>query len=1007
MRRLPRKLLPLLSSILIGTLVAGASPGVVNVEICEKGVSKDNSRLEPAAAAENGIPAGEVSKESQWPENPVVTEKYTEEAFGFFELPQKYIATGVRADRAFPTLVRAIATVTLPAGNHRLLLRARGQSRVLINGKMVLETPFAQATQYVRAIDGFLPLEEQDSAVNLGPGYRHVPPGNREALATVQFAGKPVTVVLETLIGQVSPALKSPFRPELGETVVAVALEGSTEWRLLSPGKREVPYTDAGWEAYAEERRQRLAAMDQAARRARRLESGEYWARRRKAATAYLASTPEEPVPALPAGYPGFNAIDHFIGNRIQQVAAQAGGSEHSGKIDFYRDIKPILETRCYDCHQGAKVKGGLRLDSLAAALAGGKADGPAIVPHKPDESSLVQRILSTDSEEMMPAKGGPLPKEEIEKLRLWIDEGASWPEFPVQSFVFTPLTDDLTFIRRVFLDTVGVTPNEEEINAFLADKSVDRRTRLIDRLLADQRWADNQMGYWLDVLAENPNIINPTLNNTGPFRWWVYESMLDNKPLDLMVTELIRMQGSVFFGGPAGFGMASENDVPMAAKGIIVSSAFLGVEMQCARCHDAPTHVSKQEDLFQLAAMLAQKPIKVPITSSVSLDKLKAGGRKPLISVTLLPDSVVQPAWPFTRFVDEQVAVAMAEDPKSPRDRLAAMITAPQNERFAEVMVNRTWQRLMGRGLVDTVNDWEKSTPSHPHLLRWLAREFVRTGYDQKAIIRLILTSHAYQRAVDPTLAAPSPLFVAPAIRRIGAEQLVDSLFAATGKSMAKAVGPVAIDIDGARPVGLSLNLGRAHHAWTLTSGSNERDRPSLQLPRLQAVTEVLEVFGWNGARVACSSGIRDVAPNVLQPALLANGTMMTWLTRLSDDHALTALALEEQPLEKLVDRLFLRLFTRHPSAYERAVYVAALKDGYETRKITAKTEPVAPPPPRKFVAWSNHNIPEANILRMEEDAEAKRGDPATRRLAPAWRNRFEDVIWAMLNAPEWAREF
>jgi hypothetical protein len=152
-------------------------------------------------------------------------------------------------------------------------------------------------------------------------------------------------------------------------------------------------------------------------------------------------------------------------------------------------------------------------------------------------------------------------------------------------------------------------------------------------------------------------------------------------------------------------------------------------------------------------------------------------------------------------------------------------------------------------------------------------------------------------------------------------------------------------------------------------------------------------------------SSGIRDASPNVLQPALLANGTMMTWLTRLSEDHGLTALALEDQPLENLVDRLFLRLFTRPPSAKERAEHIAALREGYDSRRTFAQISPPASVPRRKYVSWSNHNIPEANSLRLEEEAEAKQGDPPTARLAPDWRSRFEDVLWAMLNAPEWAR--
>ncbi|MEY5012277.1 MAG: hypothetical protein RLZZ253_3416 [Verrucomicrobiota bacterium] len=137
-------------------------------------------------------------------------------------------------------------------------------------------------------------------------------------------------------------------------------------------------------------------------------------------------------------------------------------------------------------------------------------------------------------------------------------------------------------------------------------------------------------MGYWQDVLAENPNILNPTLNNTGPFRWWIHESLVDRKPADLMVTELLRMKGSERFGGPAGFGVASQNDVPMAAKGTVVAAAFLGVEMKCARCHDAPAHASKQEHLFQLAALLANKPLTVPKTSSVPMDRLHTGSRKP-----------------------------------------------------------------------------------------------------------------------------------------------------------------------------------------------------------------------------------------------------------------------------------------------------------------------------------------------------------------------------------------
>ncbi|MDP3070915.1 MAG: DUF1553 domain-containing protein [Opitutaceae bacterium] len=965
---------------LLVLLAAPIAAAGVRVEICEEGVLR------------SGWPATE----------PAATESFAEDAFGLFELPLKYVATGVRGDRASPTLVRASATITLPPGRHRLLLRSRGAARLSVAGRMVLETPFDQPRQFAVGNAGELPVEEQETFIELDAGVRFLPPGNREALGEIAWEdAAPREVVLETLIGGIEPKSKRPFRPELGETIVAVSLAGTGEWRLLAPSALQVPYTDAGWAAYTAERRERFAVMNAAARAARRAQHAGYWEKRRAAAHAWLSSTPEVPVPTLAAGFAAHNPVDHFIAARIAQAAAQETPRVRSGGVDFFREIKPILEAHCYSCHQGAKVKGELRLDTRAAALHGGAGDGPAIAPGLPKASALFQRITSSDPEEVMPAKGDRLSPRDVALIERWIAEGAVWPEFPPGRRSPTPLADDLTFLRRVSLDTVGVVPSEAEIAGFLSDPAATRRARAIERLLADPRGADHQMGYWLDVLAENPNLINPTLNNTGPFRWWLHESLIDHKPLDLLVTELIRQEGSERFGGPAGFGIASQNDVPAAAKGIILAGAFLGVEMKCARCHDAPTHAAKQSELFQLAAMLEKKPLKVPATSSVPLDHLRLGGRMPLIEVTLAPGTTVAPAWPFARFCDEATAAAIAEEPDNSRDHLAALITAPQNERFAQVMVNRLWQRLMGRGLVETVGDWEKSSPTHPELLRWLGRELVRNGYDLRAIERIILGSHAYQRAADPAMTEPSPLFVAPAPRRIGAEQFVDSLFAATGKPFA--VEPVNLDLDSVRTIENALDLGRATRAWMLASTSNERDRPSLMLPRIQAVADVMEVFGWRAARPDASSGIRENAANVLQPALLSNGTMMTWLTRLSDDHGLTRLALEEQSPERLVERLFLRFFTRPPTAEEANTYIAALAPGYAGR-VVSRTDPApAPPVRRKYVAWSNHMKSEANSLRLEEETAARRGDAPTARLDSDWRRRFEDVIWALLNAPEW----
>ena len=352
-------------------------------------------------------------------------------------------------------------------------------------------------------------------------------------------------------------------------------------------------YTDEGWNEYEAARRRELHEINAQRRAALRDTHREFWERRREVARTWLATSPEITVPALPPGYPAHNAIDHFLAVKLAAVKELPADKDKG--VDFFAEIQPLLQNHCGNCHQGPKAKGGLRLDRAAGALAGGESGTPAVVPQHPEQSELLTRLRMTEGDGRMPPIGDRLKPGEIELLERWIREGAKWPEFDMGRLTVTPLTEDLSFLRRIALDTVGVVPSLEEIAAFQSDKRRDKRAQVIERFLSDSRWADHWMGYWQDVLAENPNILNPTLNNTGPFRWWIYESLLDDKPLDLFVTELLRMKGSERLGGPAGFGIASQNDVPMAAKGTIISAAFLGVETKCARCHDSPYHLSNQ----------------------------------------------------------------------------------------------------------------------------------------------------------------------------------------------------------------------------------------------------------------------------------------------------------------------------------------------------------------------------------------------------------------------------
>ncbi|RFC45645.1 MAG: Protein of unknown function DUF1553/DUF1549/Planctomycete cytochrome C [Verrucomicrobia bacterium] len=943
------------------------------------------------------LPAAEVAVEiceqglndaDAWPaQSPTATEHFTVSAFALDRLPAKFVDDGLRGERPSPSLVRMTATVHLPAGAHRVFLRCRSAARIFIDGQLATETPFPPKS----GGDGSQKDTQRLVALDLGPGYRFAPNGEFERIAPLHLPKDgPVAVKLEAFVG--GREGKAPRRVELGETVAAIALHGGNEWRVLSPDGSGFAYTDDGWAAYRERTHRQIDRLEAITRRSRRASSDALWQERRAAAQRWLAVTPAEPLPTAAATHP----IDRFIDAKLASLKAQQPTRNPSDtqSIDFFRDIKPLLDSRCLECHRGEKSKGGLRLDSRESLLAGGKT-GPAVVIGDPSRSEIFLRITHGDANEVMPPKGDPLSTAETIQLARWIQQGLPWPDLPLVRREAAPPTDDLSFIRRVTLDTVGVPPSPQETQAFLADATPQKRVKLIDRLLADPRWAEAWMPMWQDLLAENPNILNPTLNNTGPFRWWLLDSLTDDLPVDRMITQLVLQRGDPATGGPAGFGVASQNDAPFAAKGTIITAALLGVDTKCSRCHDSPTGATKQEQLFQLGAMLASAPVDVPVTSSVDPVKLHAGGRKALIEVTLKPGSKVEPAWPFESFVP----AALGASVENPRERLALLLTAPENERFAQVLVNRIWARFMGRGIVEPLDDWEKGKATHPELLRWLASEFVRNGYQVKPLTRLILTSNAYQRATDPTLRAPDPLYTAAEPRRLLAEQIVDSMISTTGKPVV--VEPVCLDLNGRRDIKNSTHLGTPGRAWMLASLSNERDRPSLSLPRLQAMTDVLSAFGWRGARQDPSS-YRDTAPNALQAAILANGVLSRWVTRLSDDHELTQVALTAPSAAALVDHLYLRLLTRQPTAEERQRHVAYLSDGFASRVVPDAPPITKPHVPPKFVTWTNHLQPESNVAKQELAAEAERGDPPTHKLTASWRSRCEDVIWALLNSPE-----
>ena len=847
----------------------------VRVEIFEHRVSDADAAASDWAV--NDSNKKEPTVEVSWSNlPPTKTDSWNEPAFALAELVPKYSPRGVRRDRTSPFLIRLAAAVTLPAGEHQMLIRAIRGGRLSIDGRVLATSSFyPQAGGPQLASDAEVVTDQL--AVQLVKEVALLLPGHSEATATFVSDGRPHVIAYDLFVGGKN------LRPELGRPSVSISTNGSP-YRLLTADPQWFDFTDEGWTHFARE--QRAHAAEVAAARRAQAEELAYWKSRHDLARVEAAKQPAVAVPAISnSQFSILNSIDAFIIEKLAKAGARQA-----------------------------------------------------------------------------------------------------------------PLADDASFLRRITLDTIGLVPTPDALTAFLADSHPDKRARAIDRLLAGPGWADQWVPYWQDVLAENPAILKATLNNTGPFRFFLADALRDNWSMDGFVTALVGMEGSGRNGGSAGFAVASQNDLPMANKAQILSSAFLAMEMKCARCHDAPNHPFNQEDLFAISAMLQRAPIKVPGSSLTQGLNVNSH-----VTVSLNPGQQIDAHFPFASLKTDPLP-GVLRNPEDTREQLAAIMTDPRNERFAQVLVNRLWKRLLGFGIVDPVDDWENVSPSHPGLLTWLGRELITHDHDLKHVARLILNSATYQGVITDhgsrIVKARDRLFESPARRRLSAEQLVDSLFQVAGKNFDSE--ELNFDLDARRTSKDFLSLGNPQRAWEFVGLSNERDRPSLGKPAAQPFTDVLAGFGWRDSRAEPKS-TREEAPNVLQPAMLGNGILGARITRLSDDSAFTALALRYQPLDDLITQLFQRVLSRTATARERAAFLAALAEGYADRvRVVSSSELPKKPRVTKFAMWSNHLHPDSTPVVYERERLVRAGDPPTPRLAAPWRERLEDAIWALIITPE-----
>jgi hypothetical protein len=477
---------------------------------------------------------------------------------------------------------------------------------------------------------------------------------------------------------------------------------------------------------------------------------------------------------------------------RIIRAAALLALPALAQAVDFSTEVHPILAARCAPCHSGAKPAAGLSFATRASALA-------AIVPGDNGASLLIQKVTGQRGA-IMPASGEPLTAAQIATLRAWIDAGADWPEtaplptgwvapiaprevelptggepHPVDRFIaayfaqhalaFPAPAADALFARRVYFDLWGLPPTPAQLEAFLNDRGPDKRAQLIAALLADaQPYAEHWISWWNDLLRNDPGS-NYAVERKS-ITAWLLGALQQNLPYDKMIAALVN---PVAKSDPDGFligvnwrGDINASQTPYMQAAQNTAQIFLGINLKCASCHDSFINRYKLRESYGMAALFA-----------------------PASRLELVRCDVKTGKYTGPQLLYPELGTVPEDAPLAERHAAAArFFTDARNGRVARTIVNRYWQKLFGRGLVEPVDEMD-GEPWNADLLDWLASDFTAHGSDLKYLLRLLTTSKAYQLPAAVTAEQPERPYVfrGPMVRRLSAEEFADSVSAITGE--------------------------------------------------------------------------------------------------------------------------------------------------------------------------------------------------------------------------------
>lgn len=479
-------------------------------------------------------------------------------------------------------------------------------------------------------------------------------------------------------------------------------------------------------------------------------------------------------------------------------LASMKGPLSPAQVQDLNLQVRTILAHNCYSCHGEVKAKGELRLNTRQDIMKGGK-DGVVVLASHPEKSEIIRRLkLSPNDKESMPSKGKKLSSNEIATLEFWIKHGAPWPDGPEKSLfrvaaleprlpeipvptgkLTNPIdlfvnayfqknkikwnapVDDRIYIRRVYLDVIGLLPPPDSIDVFVKDNTPGKRALLVQKLLnRDHDYVQHWLSFWNDALRNDYSGTGYITGGRTDITKWLYQSLLQNKPYNIFVNELISpdKNSEGFIRGITWRGTINSSQTTEMQAAQNVSQVFLGLNLKCASCHNSFVSDWKLDDSYAFANLFSDSTLEIHRCD-------KPTGK--------MADR---------RILFKQLGEINANAKKKDRlKQLADSLVQPKDGRLYRTIVNRIWDQVMGRGIVEPV-DVMDNIPWSQDLLDWMAYDFVASGYNIKQLIFKILTSETYQLPSvsfkEPSMIVdPKFVFDGMLRRRLTAEEFADAV--------------------------------------------------------------------------------------------------------------------------------------------------------------------------------------------------------------------------------------